>query len=199
MDKLAQTQYSVHDLLARRWSPRPFADRLVAPATLGALFEAARWAASAFNEQPWRLIVARREEGAAFQDLLECLTEGNRSWAGHAAVVVLCLTGRNETQSGKPNAHVRHDLGLATAQLVAQATALGLDAHAMAGILPDKARDRYVVPDDFDVVTGLATGYLGDPATLPDPLREWELAPRRRRPLTELVFSGAWNQPVDLD
>jgi len=199
MKKLAETQYPIHDLLARRWSPRAFADRSVAPATLGALFEAARWAASAFNEQPWRFIVARREEGSAFQGLLECLSEGNRSWAGHAAVVVLCLTSRNYTQSGKPNAHARHDLGLATAQLVLQATALGLYAHAMAGILPDKARDRYAVPDDFDVVTGLAIGYLGDPATLPDPLRARELAPRQRRPLTDLVFAGTWDQPASLD
>jgi len=170
----------------------------VAPAILGSLFEAARWAASAFNEQPWRFIVARREERGAFQDLLECLTEGNRGWAGQAAVIALCLTSRDYAQSGKTNAHARHDLGLATAQLVVQATALGLYAHAMAGILPDKARDRYAVPDDFDVVTGLAIGYLGDPATLPDPLRARELAPRQRRPLEELVFAGTWNQPANL-
>jgi len=198
MNRLAETDYPIHDLLARRWSPRAFADRPLAPATLGALFEAARWAASAFNEQPWRFIVARREEESAFAELLECLVEFNQGWARHAPVLSLCLAKRTYTQTGEGNDHARHDLGLATAQLVVQATALGLYAHAMAGILPDVARERYAIPDDFDVVTGLAIGYLGDPATLPDDLHEREIAPRERRPLAELVFTGAWDQPATL-
>jgi len=198
MNKLAETHYPIHDLLAWRWSPRACADRAVEPATLGALFEAARWAASAFNEQPWRFIVARREEGACYRQLLECLVEFNQGWARHAPVLILGLAKRTYTQTGEINRHGWHDLGLATAQLVVQATALGLYAHAMAGILPDRAREQYAIPDDFDVVTGLALGYLGDAATLPDDLREREGAPRQRRPLTELVFSGGWNAPADL-
>ena len=147
----------------------------------------------------WRFIVARREEGAAFADLLDCLVESNQRWACHASVLVLCLTKRTYTRTGEINHHARHDLGLATVQLVAQATHLGLHVHAMAGIVPDKARERYAVPDDFDVVTGLAIGYLGDPATLPEDLREREVAPRERRPLTETAFTGAWDAAAHFD
>lgn len=198
MNKLATTDYPIHELLARRWSPRAFADRSVAPATLGALFEAARWAASAFNEQPWRFIVARREEKAAFADLLGCLVEFNQGWARNAPVLALGLAKHTYTQTGETNDYARHDLGLATAQLVVQATALGLYAHPMAGIVPDKARAQYAIPADFEVVTGLAIGYLGDPATLPDDLRQREIEPRRRRPLAEQVFTGSWDTPAKL-
>jgi nitroreductase len=196
MDKHADTDYPIHGLLARRWSPRAFADRPVDLTTLASLFEAARWSASCFNEQPWRFIVARREDGASYERLLACLTEGNQRWARQAPVLALGLAKRTFTEVGRPNAHARHDLGIATAQLVLQTTALGLHAHIMAGILPDKAREQCGVPEDFDVVTGLALGYLGDAATLPETLRDRELAPRHRRPLTELVFTGAWGNPT---
>ena len=196
MDKLAHTDHPIHGLLARRWSPRAFADRPVELTTLGSLFEAARWSASCFNEQPWRFIIARREDPDAYQRLLDCLTEGNQTWARHAPVLALGVAKRTFSEIDKPNAHARHDLGIATAQLMIQATALGLYVHAMAGILPDKARERYRVPEDFDVVTALAVGYLGDAAALPEALRDRELAPRQRRPLTELAFTDAWGNPA---
>ena len=196
MDKLAHTDHPIHGLLARRWSPRAFADRPVELTTLGSLFEAARWSASCFNEQPWRFIIARREDPDAYQRLLDCLTEGNQTWARHAPVLALGVAKRTFSEIDKPNAHARHDLGIATAQLMIQATALGLYVHAMAGILPDKARERYRVPGDFDVVTALAVGYLGDAAALPEALRDRELAPRQRRPLTELAFTDAWGNPA---
>jgi len=192
MGKRAETRFPILDVLARRWSPRAFATRPVESEKLGALFEAARWAASAYNEQPWRFLVARREEAQAFAAVLSCLVEGNRAWAKAAPVLALATVKRTYTHNQRTNTHAWHDLGLATAQLIVQAESLGLGVHLMAGILPDKARETFSIPDDFDVVTGIAIGYRGDPAALPVPLEERERAVRERRPLEQMVFGGAW-------
>ncbi len=198
MNKLTQNRYPIHDLLTRRWSPRAFSNRPVEPEKLGALFEAARWAASCFNEQPWRFILATRDQGTEYDKLLVCLVEANQVWAKQAPVLALGLAKRTFARNGNPNAYARHDLGLATAQLMIQATALDLYVHAMAGILPDKARDSYGIPEDNDVVTALAIGYLGAAESLPEQLREIEQAPRERRPLADLVFTGAWGKATPL-
>ena len=196
MHKKADNHYPIHDHLAHRWSPRAFADRPVTAATLGSLFEAARWAASCYNEQPWRFIVALREQGEDYEKLLSCLVEGNQSWARQAPVLGLGIARKTFTMNGKPNNFAHHDLGLATAGLMAQATAEGLHVHSMGGILPQRAADIYRVPDDYQVLTGFAIGYLGDPNTLDDAMRATELEPRTRKPLTETVFSSDWEQPA---
>jgi nitroreductase len=156
------------------------------------LFEAARWAASSGNEQSWRFLLARRHFDESWEDALACLVEGNREWA-HAAPVLVFTAAATETRRGRPYKHAWHDLGLAMGNLSAQATAEGLHVHNMGGILPDEVRQRFGVPDDFDVVTGVTIGYLGDPDSLPERRRESELAPRNRRPLAETLFTGAWN------
>ena len=196
MHKKADNHYPIHDHLAHRWSPRAFADRPVTAGTLGSLFEAARWAASCYNEQPWRFIVALREQGEDYEKLLSCLVEGNQSWARQAPVLGLGIARKTFTMNGKPNNFAHHDLGLATAGLMAQATAEGLHVHSMGGILPQRAADIYRVPDDYQVLTGFAIGYLGDPNTLDDAMRATELEPRTRKPLTETVFSSDWKQPA---
>ncbi len=197
MNKQAETRYPIHDLLAERWSPRAFADRTVASETLGALFEAARWAASCFNEQPWRFIVATREYPAEFARLLGCLVEPNQAWAKQAPVLVLGVVKKTFAHNEKLNAHARHDLGLATAGLTVQASALELYIHTMAGILPDEAQTRYRIPEDYEVVTAFAIGYIGDADSLPGQAKEQELAPRERRSLADQVFSGGWETPAD--
>lgn len=156
----------VHELIRRRWSPRAFADRSVASDVLRQVLAAARWAPSAYNEQPWHFIVARREDPDAFAQLLSCLKEGNRRWAQQAPILMLVLAHRNFSHNGAPNPHAWYDTGQAVAYLTLQATALGLYVHQMAGILPDEARRRYAVPEDYDVVVALALGYLGEPACL---------------------------------
>lgn len=196
MHKKAVTYYPIHDHLAHRWSPRAFADRPVMEQDLGSLFEAARWAASCYNEQPWRFIVARREQQDEYQKLLSCLVEGNQSWAIQAPVLGLGIVKKTFSMNGKPNNFAHHDLGLATAGLMAQATALGLYVHAMGGILPQRAVEIYQVPDDFDVLTGFAIGYPGDADSLEESMRASELEPRIRRPLTGTVFSSGWEQPA---
>ncbi len=194
--KAARTDYPVLDVIARRWSPRAFDERPVERKKLLQLLEAARWASSCFNEQPWRFFVATRDEPARYERLLACLNERNRTWAHLAPVLMLTVAKRTFARNGNPNRHAWHDVGLAMGNLLAQATALGLYAHQMAGILPDQARALLQIPDDYDVVTGVALGYLGDPERLPEDRQEAERKPRSRKPLGELVFGGAWGQPA---
>jgi len=190
--KQAAPDHTIHDLLAKRWSPYAFADRAVSDADLRSLFEAARWAASSYNEQPWRYIVATKANPAEFDKLLSCLVEANQVWAKAAPVLALCCTSLVFTLNNKPNAAALHDLGLASASLTLEATARGLCVHQMIGILPDRARQLYHIPDSVQPLTALAIGYVADPATLPEKIRPRDLAPRTRRPLAEFVFSSDW-------
>ncbi|TLY28010.1 MAG: nitroreductase [Nitrospirae bacterium] len=194
MEKPAETQYPIHDLLRRRWSPRAFSEQAVAPDTLRSLWEAARWAASCFNEQPWSFIVATKEDPKEFSRLLSCLVEGNITWAQHAPVLMVSVAKTYFDQDGSPNLHAWHDVGQAAANLTVQATALGLFVHQMAGILPGKIRELYQIPDQYEPVAGIALGYPGNPDQLPDKLRQRELAKRTKKPLAEFVFTGRWGQ-----
>jgi nitroreductase len=190
--KRAKTDHPILDLLAKRWSPYAFADRPVSEDDLRALFEAARWAPSSYNEQPWAYIVATKADPEGFETLLSCLVEGNRPWARHAPVLALGCTRLTFTRNGQPNAAAQHDLGLASGNLCVEAVARGLYVHQMIGILPDRAREVYKIPDDVRPLTGLAIGYLGDPSALPEHYRPRDLAPRTRKPLAEFVYGGGW-------
>lgn len=192
MEKPAQTQFHIHDLLARRWSPRAFDERPVDTDTLRTLFEAARWAPSSNNEQPWRFIVATKQHQTDWNRLLECLAEGNRRWAFRAPVLVLSVASLHFEDDGKSNRHAFHDTGLATENFVLQATAQGLVAHQMAGFDVEKARLDLRIPTGYEPVAMIAVGYPGDPALLPERLRERELRPRDRRPIGEWTFAGQW-------
>ncbi|GJL56314.1 MAG: hypothetical protein NPIRA02_34460 [Nitrospirales bacterium] len=194
MNKPAHTQFPIHALVQERWSPRAFANEPVEEQKLQSLLEAARWAASCFNEQPWGFLVATKQQTDAHDNMLTCLADANQIWAKHAPVLMLTVAKLNFAHNGKSNRHAFHDVGLAVGNLVTQATALGLSVHQMAGILPDKAKSLYNIPDDHEAVTGLAIGYIGDPQQLPDELRERELAQRTRHPLSDFVFTGQWGQ-----
>jgi len=190
--KTAHTDHPIHKLLSERWSPYAFEDRAVPVADLLSLFEAARWAASSYNEQPWHFIVATKDDAEAFQSLLSCLTEGNQGWAKAAPVLVLCVARLKFSDDGTENRAAVHDLGLATGNLLVEATARGLSVHQMIGILPDRARELYNIPDDCEAWTAMAIGYRGDPETLPERIKPRELRPRQRKPLGEFVFGGKW-------
>ncbi len=192
MEKPAQPEFPIHELFIRRWSPRAFDERLVAPATLRTLFEAARWAPSSNNEQPWRFIVATKEHEAGWNRLFECLVEGNRKWAVHAPVLALSIASMYFERNGNLNRHAFHDTGSATENLVLQATAYGLMARQMAGFDVEKARADLRIPFGYEPVAMIAIGYPGDPGRLPEPLRERELEPRSRRPIGEWTFVGEW-------
>src|SRR5207245_9869734 len=138
MEKPAETQYPIHDLLRRRWSPRAFSDRRVDPAIMRSLLEAARWAPSSYNEQPWSFIVATKDDTAEFSRLLSCLVEGNIQWAQHAPVLMVSVARVSFEDDGTPNGHALHDVGLDVANRIGQATARALPGDKMAGMLPDE-------------------------------------------------------------
>ena len=197
VDKAAQTDHPVLEPIAKRWSPRAFAQTPVEKEKLLSVLEAARWASSSNNRQPWRFIVAQKGE-ASFDTLLGCLREGNVSWAQRAPVLILSLAEKAFPARGdKPtreNRHALHDVGAAVNTLSLQATALDLYVHQMAGFYPEKAVEAFGVPDEFEPVAVLALGYLGDPDDLSDALRERELAERSRKPLGELVFGESFGE-----
>lgn len=196
--KQAAPNHPIHELIASRWSPYAFTDRLVSDDDLRSLFEAARWAASSYNEQPWRYIVATKAEPNEFKRLLACLVEANQSWAAAAPVLALGCTCSHFARNQKPNAAAEHDLGLASANLTLEATARGLFVHQMIGILPDRARELYAIPDDVQPLTALAIGYAAEPNALPEKYQERDLSPRPRKPLREFVFSGRWESASSL-
>jgi nitroreductase len=189
----AQLDHPVHDLIAHRWSPYAFADRAVSDDDLRSVFEAARWAPSSYNEQPWSYIVAtKQQQPAEFERVLSCLVAPNQEWAKAAPVLALGITTLNFSRNNKPNRAAYHDLGLAAGNLVTEATARGLAVHQMIGIYPDRARMLFQIPRGTEALTGLAIGYAGAPDTLSDKLRERDLATRTRKPLDRFVFTGTW-------
>ncbi len=198
MEKSADTQHPIHDLLKRRWSPRAFSDQPVEAEKLRILFEAARWAPSSNNEQPWRFVVANKDNETEWSRLLACLVEGNRKWAYRAPVLILSVASLNFEDDSTPNRHAFHDTGMAVENLVLQATALGLAAHQMAGFDVEKARADLKIPSGYEPVAMIAVGYPGDPAQLSDRLRAREAQPRVRKPLTDFVYSATWEQPSPL-
>jgi nitroreductase len=197
-DKQASADYPIQELLAKRWSPYAFQDRPVPEDDLRSLFEAARWAASSFNEQPWTYIVATQEDPEQFQQVLSCLVEFNQVWAKAAPVLALGIASLTSARNGQVNRAAVHDLGLAAGNLLVEATARGLVVHQMLGIFPDKARQVFDIPEGFEAWTAIAIGYRGDPTSLPDALREREQLPRQRKPLRQFVFSGKWGSPSPL-
>lgn len=199
MTKHAHADHPVNECIAKRWSPYAYSDSPVSADDLRSLFEAARWAASSYNEQPWRFIVATKDEPKEFERMLSCLVKPNQAWAGHAPVLVLAACTRKFAANGQPNRVAEHDLGLATGNLMLEATARGLYVHAMAGILPDRARELYDVPPDADVYTAFTIGYAASSSDRPDPaLLERDQSPRTRKPLNEIVFQAGWGRPARL-
>lgn len=190
MKKTADTRFPVHELIAERWSPRAFADRDVSKEDLGSLLEAARWAPSCFNDQPWSFVVATRDEPEALARLQSCLVDANKAWATDAPVLMLSVARTSFAHNGKPNRHAAHDVGLAVGGLCAQAQALGLVVHQMAGYDAERARELLGVPDGHEPMAMIAVGYEGEAERLDEQLRERELAPRQRKPLSEVAFAG---------
>jgi nitroreductase len=196
MEKPANTDLPIHELALRRWSPRAFADQSVSDDDLRLLLEAARWAPSAMNEQPWRLIVARRENREEHERLAATLAPGNREWAEYAPVLIAVVARETYRKNDKPNPHAWHDTGQAIAWLTVQATALGLSVHQMGGFDAGAVRAAYGVPDGFSPVSVVALGYPGEPDQLSDELAERERAARVRLDPSEIFFRRRWGEPL---
>jgi nitroreductase len=186
----------VEDIILKRWSPRSFADKPVSGEDLTRIFTAASWAASSSNEQPWRFFVGKKGD-STYTKIFDALVEFNQLWAKTAPVLILSVGKKTFTKDGKPNAYALHDTGAASANMVLEAIALGLHTHGMAGFDQDKMRATLDVPEAFEIGAVWALGYLGDPEALPGSMKEMELAPRKRNPLSEFVFE-AWQKPATL-
>jgi nitroreductase len=184
-------------VVLKRWSSRAFSTREVTAADLAKLFEAARWAASAFNEQPWRFVVGRRGT-ATHRALAGSLLGFNQNWAGNAPVLILTVASTSFAHNGKDNGFALYDLGAASTILTLQASEQGMTTHTMAGFDRDVARQALGIPSAFALGTVIALGYQGEPESLEqEQLIALETAPRTRKPLSEVVFS-AWGEPADL-
>jgi nitroreductase len=188
----APTGSPLPDVIRERWSPYSFSNEEIGDEKIKILFEAARWAPSSYNEQPWRYVYAGKNDPdrAALESLL---LEGN-SWSKGAGLLIVSFAKKTFTYNGKENRHALHDLGCASGYLVLQATALGLVSHQMAGFAVDRANEILGVPDDFIPGSVIAIGEPGDPAATPPPLREREQAPRSRRPAEKFAFRGRFEK-----
>lgn len=202
LSKPAPFDYAIHELIASRWSPRAFAATPVENEKLQQLFEAARWAPSASNTQPWRFLLTRQGE-AGFSKLHGCLSRGNKAWTAHVPILLLSTTQTvlpaKDDKPARENIAAAHDLGLAFANLLLQATALGLHVHPMAGFDREAVREAFAIPADYEPMTVAVIGYAAPSNTLADDLRAREEAPRTRKPLGEIVFGGEWGVPADFD
>jgi nitroreductase len=196
MQKPAPTDYLVHEAIRERWSPRAFSQKLIPAEVLKSLFEAARWAPSSNNEQPWAFLVATRDDTESHSKMLRTLVEGNQAWAKHAPVLALAISELAFARNGHSNRNAFYDTGGAVAYLTIEATLRGLFVHQMAGFDPHKAIESFSIPTGWEPIAAFVIGYPGDPQSLPDVIRERELAPRSRKPLAEFVMSGSWDQPA---
>jgi nitroreductase len=187
----------VHPLIAGRRSALAFASTSVEPEILASLMEAARWAPSCMNEQPWSFILATKKNKSDFDRLLGCLIEFNVQWAQHAPVLLLSVAKLTFGSTGDINRHAFHDVGQAIANLTFQANVSGLVVHQMAGFDVEKARREFLIPQDYEPVAAVAIGYPGDSAELPEKLRKRAASPRKRKPMINLVFEGGWGRSAD--
>lgn len=192
--KIATTQVKIHDLIAKRWSPRSFdANKSVAQEDLTALLEAARWAPSCFNDQPWRFIVCNKASDlAGWERALEVIVEKNRLWAANAPILILSVAMHNFNHNGKPNRWAMYDTGAASVSLCLQATALGLIVHQMGGFDAEKAVQTFNLPDDCTPMAMMAVGYQAEADGLHEDFQAAELAERSRADLPQRFYSGAW-------
>jgi nitroreductase len=194
-DEKGNCEYPVHALLAERRSILAFASTPIESETMASLMEAARWAPSSMNEQPWSFLVATKAK-PDFDRMLACLVEFNVQWAQHAPVLLLSTARLTFELTGELNRHAFHDVGQAIANLTLQAMVSGLVVHQIAGFDVEKARREFSIPQDHEPVAVAAIGYPGSSASLPEKLRKRDASPRKRKPLTSFVFEGGWGRPA---
>ena len=196
MQKPAPADHPVADVVKNRWSPRAFSEKPLPSEVLQSLFEAARWAPSSGNEQPWAFLVATKDDAGTHGKLLSTLVDSNQIWAKHAPVIGIAVSRLNWSKSGQPNRTAFYDTGAAMANLTAEATSRGLFVHQMGGFDPSKARELFHVPLDWEPIAAFVFGYPGDPNSLPEPYLSREKNPRTRKPLREFVMSSDWGKPA---
>ncbi len=199
LEKPARVSTPIHDLLARRWSPRAFdPTKAVSRSQILALLEAARWSPSCFGEEPWRFIVwDKTQDAASWQKAFACLSQGNQAWAKNTPVLILAASEPKFSHSGNDNRWYQYDTGAAGLSLCLQAVALGLEAHQMGGFDVEQLRAAFEIPQAIALMSMIAVGYEAEPETLEGELRTRETSPRNRRPLSTHFFLGSWGKPYE--
>jgi len=197
MSKPAPVEYPVHELIQNRWSPRAFSDKPITAEVLRSLFEAARWAPSSNNEQPWAFIVSTKNEPENYEKALGSLVEFNANWARKAPVLVIAVAELAFAKNNAPNRNAQYDVGAASLQLSIEATARGLVVHQMAGFDPETAKEAFNIPQGWEPIAAMAIGYPGDASSLPEPYLSRENAPRTRKSIREFVMSGQWGHTAE--
>ncbi len=188
----------LHEIIKNRYSTRAFSDKVIDENKIISLFEAARWSPSSRNEQPWRFIAGTKEDQNTFNKIAGTLNPANKIWAVNAPLLILTVVKLTVNSTDQINKHALHDLGLAIANLTFQASALDLYVHQMGGFNQEQAREIFEIPGDYEPVTILAVGYKGNPDLLPENLKARELAERKRKNLSELVFSDKFGNKSGL-
>lgn len=195
--KPAPTTVSIHELIVGRWSPRAYSNAPVSAEHLHAVLEAARWAPSAYNAQPWRFLVFdRTQDETAFKRAFATLVPFNQGWNAPAPVLI-AVTAHTLTAKGETNQTALYDAGAAAMSLVLQAHALGLAAHQMRGFDAKAFRNAFTIPADVAIPAIISIGHFGEVDKLDPVLREREKAPRTRHPIGEVVYAGAWKKGFD--
>jgi nitroreductase len=192
-----EVAYPVLDVIRSRWSPAVYSSQAVEPEKLLTILEAARWAPSSFNAQPWSFLVARKEEPEEFARMLSCLVPGNVAWAQHVPVLMISVAKLQFDHNGSDNRHAFHDTGIATGFLMLQAASFGILAHGMAGFDAAKARELYEIPPSHEAVAAIGLGYPGDETAASEELRKRNQH-KPRRTLDSFVFAGKWGRPLPL-
>lgn len=193
--KSTEVEYPLLSELVERRSKRAFSEKPVTEATMRSLFEAARWAPSSMNAQPWVYVYATQQQSELYQRILNALNEGNKIWAQHAPVLVVSLARKNHLSNGAVNGAARYDVGAANALLSVQATHAGLTVHQMGGYNKQVLTENLNIPESLEPLVILAIGYAGNPDNLNDNLKARELAPRER--YTQEFF--VQNQSFEVD
>ena len=198
MQKPAITSVTIQETIANRWSPRAFdATKSVSHEQIITLLEAARWAPSSYNDQPWRFMVCDKTSNpTAWQAAFDCLAPSNQTWVKHAPLLLLGCANTILDVNQQANRFAQYDTGAAAENLVLQAASIGLAAHQMGGFNSDAAREAFKIPAQFTPMAMLCVGYEGNANDLPDELETRELAERKRKPLGELFFNGSWGEAI---
>lgn len=193
--KIAQTKYGVLDLIRERWSPRAYAATPIAEQSLKRILEAASWAASSMNEQPWRIILGIKEHNPdTYQKIYDCLLPMNQMWAKLAPVLMVVCSKKSFTLNGAVNRSAQYDCGAAVSMMSLQAIHEDLYMRQMAGISHQAIVDTFEIPHDYEPLVVIALGYLGEPERIEEESRrKSESKTRSRKSLSQFVFGDEWN------
>lgn len=193
-EKKSAIKHPVLDIIEKRWSPRSFQDKAIPKEDLMSMFEAARWAPSSFNGQPWRFIIANREDKENYKRLYDCLIEFNQGWVEPAPILGISIGRKRFEQTDKANKHHLHDVGLAMSLLVLEGMQRGVYVHQMSGFDVDKTHELLEIPEGYEPCAMFVLGYPGSPDQLSDELKEKELATGERKPMEEMLFEGKFGK-----